>query len=393
MKKLVYSAVISMMMLSVIGCGGGDSTESQTNINTGYLIDAPIAGVSYSCGGIVGTTDAQGKFECSTLPVTFSVGTLMLGSIIEFTADNNVYPQDLLDISRSNFTDTKLIALVRFLQSLDDDGSYEDVINIPKETSDKFSNYSVLFNDSKLDEYISVAGKNLVSETQAITHLQGVMGNIENDENQEDNSSPSATLLEFNENFLQENDANRYYALTCSNEVDVWNNEVATIGLEERHYSYPSSINGVNVSPQTMVYMSNGSLYVEVTANSFVQKYTTTGDVTLQADFVEVSYSRNNTALGNELELWFQVGYQSPGSSESRYHCQNGWRDIDQIWDTWYDTRGGENSWMKMNYQLVGAQCSDRQTFLDAFDMMQLEIDEVTKDDECGVYKLNDSRL
>ncbi len=182
MKKYSFLALFLMLLLGS-GCDVSSTTEKPDEVSgtVGYLVDAPISGVRYECGSRLGTTNAEGKFQCVTLPVHFSVGTLLLGSIIEFTDDSKVYPQDLLNIERSNFTDSRLIIITRFLQSLDDDGSYEDGINIPTSISDKFLNYSVLFRESALDEYMALAGVALVSEEYAMAHLKKNMSVLGDD--------------------------------------------------------------------------------------------------------------------------------------------------------------------------------------------------------------------
>jgi len=154
-----------------IGCGSS-STPTGGNLpvlRTGVLIDSPIAGVGYSCGDITGKTTAAGKFSCRVVPVTFKIGKLTLGSINAFTADNKVYPQDLVGVARTNFTDTKLVGLTRFLQSLDDDGNISRTINIPEGMAEKFSAGTLPSDWAGLAE---VAGVSLVSEELAMEHLK-----------------------------------------------------------------------------------------------------------------------------------------------------------------------------------------------------------------------------
>ncbi len=165
-----------------IGCGGGSSTGgSLPALRTGTLIDSPIAGVGYRCGDITDKTTAAGKFTCRVAPVTFNIGKLTLGSINAFTADNKVYPQDLVGVARTNFTDTKLVGLTRFLQSLDDDGNISQTINIPSEMAARFSSDTLPSDWAGLAE---VAGVSLVSEEFAMNHLKGNLpGNGSNTDN------------------------------------------------------------------------------------------------------------------------------------------------------------------------------------------------------------------
>ncbi len=182
MKKIIFGIVIpAIVIFTVLGCGSADSVGADGSSGggtKGYLVDSPIAGVSYSCAGVqklAYITDATGRFECTSVnswPIIFSIGTLGIGQIVELPSDGKVYPQDLLDIDRSNFTDTRLIALTQLLQSLDDDGSYDEVININKSTSDKFGNYGVMFRESQIDEYIAAAGVVLIDPKIAVDHLK-----------------------------------------------------------------------------------------------------------------------------------------------------------------------------------------------------------------------------
>ncbi len=405
MKKLLNISAITLSAILLVGCGSDSSSpkiieDDSLNNNdyiaksaSGYLIDSPIAGVSYSCNGRVSATptNEQGAFECTSLPVIFSVGTLTIGQINVFTADKKVYPQDLLGLSRTNFTDSKLIALSRFLQSLDDDGNYEELINIPKATSDKFSNYGTLFNESKLDEYIAKAGVGLVGENSAIVHLQKNMPDSPDGDdgtNPDKPIAPSQQGLVFDEAFLGESDASRYYVITCSQEVNRWGDDVAHFDLEERHYT-PNSINGI-VDNNLEITTFDKKLFV--TYDNGISMDFGVIESTVQGNMVIANSYYNSSQVKSVGELWYQVGYQSPGSSDSRQgHCATSdWRDIDQIYDVWYSTRGGENLWSQAEHNLVDTSCLDYELFLfDLFDVLQLEVNEQTKDSECGVYTLN----
>jgi hypothetical protein len=393
MNKLLNISVITLSTVLLVGCGSGSSSpvSENTNLNnnenttaSGYLIDSPIAGVNYSCNGKASATptDAQGAFECTSLPVIFSVGTLTIGQINEFTADKKVYPQDLLGLSRTNFTDSKLIALTRFLQSLDDDGNYEELINITKATSDKFSNYGVLFRASELDEYIAKAEVVLVNEESAIMHLQKNMADSDKP------VEPSQQSLVFDKAFLGASDASRYYVITCSQEVNRWGDEVAHFDLEERNYT-PNSINGI-VDENLEVTTFDKKLFVTY-GNGISMDYGVI-ESTKQGNVVIANSYYNSTRVKFTGELWYQVGYQFPGSSDSRQgHCATSdWRDIDQIHDVWYNTRGGENLWSQAEHNLVGASCQDYNLLLfELLEILQLEVIEQTKDSECGVYTLD----
>jgi len=139
----------------------------------GYLIDSPLAGVTYSCDGSERLTDDEGMFECIAPPVTFKIGNLTLGTLTAFTSDGKVYPQDLLGLSRTNFTDSRLKLLARLLQSLDDDGVIADKITITQGVRDGITDVQD-FKDMSLSDLQSLAsglGKTFVKECEALKHL------------------------------------------------------------------------------------------------------------------------------------------------------------------------------------------------------------------------------
>lgn len=175
MKFRFLNIVLGVLLVGFMaGCSSDSDSDGSAGVKVGFLIDSPIAGITYECDSKSGITDSSGRFECENPPVVFKIGLLVIGTLDSLTIDSKVYPQDLLGISRSNFNDVELIALTRLLQSLDDDGDYALVINIPKSTSDKF-NINEVFDSSKLDEYIATAGVVLVGEDEAINHLKANM--------------------------------------------------------------------------------------------------------------------------------------------------------------------------------------------------------------------------
>jgi len=403
--KLIVAVASVIVMLGFSACGGGSdggsgtgggsaggSDTNGTTTTTGYLIDSPIAGVSYECGDKNGITDNQGKFECDEVPIVFRIGSLIIGQLNSFTADNKVYPQDLLGLSRNNFTDEKLIALTRLLQSLDDDGNYTQTINIVPEKTERFTDDEE-FDESKLDDYANAAGVNLVSKETAIRHLKKNMKNTHPGEISIENVAALATfqsdVLTFNDAFLGESDDSRYYALACSQATNPRGQDVAHFDLLERHFT-PTTMNHQTID-NANIFVMDKRLFVDY-SNDIVSEYVNLADVfslIWQAALVAI----DTTYKGHKsikTELWFQAGNQFPGSSDIHSPCDGTtWRDIDSIFDIWYNTRGGENLWSEMHHELVGANCLDLDIWGDLFDMMQLEVTEQTKDDECGTYYLN----
>jgi len=174
----VGAAVISALVIG--GCGGSGETSPSGNVAAGQLIDSPLAGVDYYCDDKdVQKTTITGEFTCQNLPVTFKIGKLLLGTIYRFTYDGKIFPQDLVGVSRDNYTDEDLIELLRLLQSLDADGVIDEAIVIPDDMASKFNNEEI--NNKTLDEKADAAGVDLVSKDEAVNHAKDVMTNVRRD--------------------------------------------------------------------------------------------------------------------------------------------------------------------------------------------------------------------
>ena len=161
------------------------SQEAESNLTKtkGYLIDSPLQGVTYLCDGEEGITHEDGMFECVNAPVTFKVGALTLGTLTAFTADGQVYPQDLLKLARDNYSNSKLKLLARLVQSLDDDGNIKDKITITKSVRDSISKEQNFKDMSANDvsSLVSGIGKTFVQECGAMKHLGDKSLNCESD--------------------------------------------------------------------------------------------------------------------------------------------------------------------------------------------------------------------
>ena len=184
MKKFYSLIFVFLVSLFVVGCGsdGGsgfsDGNTSNLTKTKGYLLDSALEGVSYFCDGKEGLTDSQGLFECANPPVTFKIGSLVLGKLEAFTTDGKVYPQDLLGLPRTNFTDSRLKLLARLLQSLDDDGDISTTIKIEQSVKDAFDVEQKFkdFNETDIKALLDGLGKNFVNEIDALNHLRESLG-------------------------------------------------------------------------------------------------------------------------------------------------------------------------------------------------------------------------
>ena len=167
-KSIMFS--LAALTTIFIGCGGG-SGDSTT---TGYLVDSAISGVSYSCGEKSGITSAQGMFSCKTLPVTFSIGKIQLGTISTLPSDGKVYPQDLAGVERADFDNAKVKKLAQLFQSLDSDHDSSNGISIDATIAAKLDAEISDWNSINMEEYLYNTDANIqvVSMENAIKHLK-----------------------------------------------------------------------------------------------------------------------------------------------------------------------------------------------------------------------------
>ena len=180
----MYKILITMVSLLILnGCGGGSSSTTTTTPNValkiGYLVDAPLEGVTYSCGSITGVTTATGAFQCSETPITFSIGSWVIGTLNTFTSDSVVYPQDLVGVPRSDYNSTALVELTQILQSLDDDGNVTDRITIRSDANTLFDQNATTGTYAAVQQILSNAHITIVDANTSINHLRDTINSTD----------------------------------------------------------------------------------------------------------------------------------------------------------------------------------------------------------------------
>lgn len=172
MKKYTTLAVTAASLLMLSACGG--SSSKSTTI-TGKLIDAPVAGVAYSCGDVHATTKADGSFECHSYPVSFHVGGVSLGTIGEVPSDGYVTPQDLLGLTRDNYG-AKVQNMAMFIQSLDDDGDIQERITLDahaaKRLKETHANMHTINYEQTIELLEKAGAVHIATRDEATRHLQ-----------------------------------------------------------------------------------------------------------------------------------------------------------------------------------------------------------------------------
>ena len=169
-KNIILSSIAIVALTSLIGCGSSSSGDSTT---TGHLIDSAVSGVSYSCGDKNGTTDNKGTFTCKSLPVTFSVGSVQLGTISSLPSDGKIYPQDLAGVARGDINNTKVKNLAQFFQSLDKDHNPSNGITIDSTLASKVKKNITDWEGVDMEAYLYSIDPDMhvVSRDDAVKHL------------------------------------------------------------------------------------------------------------------------------------------------------------------------------------------------------------------------------
>lgn len=123
------TAITTLAIASLVGCGGGSSS---TSTKTGYFIDSAVEGLEYISGSTSGITGADGSFKYEEgKPVTFKIGNMVLGSLT--VTNSRVFPVDLVS-GATNERHQNVSLMAQILQSLDSDGVASNGITINETT-------------------------------------------------------------------------------------------------------------------------------------------------------------------------------------------------------------------------------------------------------------------
>jgi hypothetical protein len=161
-------------MFLLIGCGGLGSTNS----STGTFIDDVVSGLKYvndSDTSVERFTNSNGKFDYNGGLIEFFIGNIKIGELTQLPSDGNVFIQDILGLDRSNTSDSKLLKIASFLQSLDSD-SLTDEIEISKTDFDKFDLVSDDIDNLVINNVLNNAGfTTVVTTSDAKRHLENIL--------------------------------------------------------------------------------------------------------------------------------------------------------------------------------------------------------------------------
>ena len=128
MRRLISGVAGIATMSLIVGCGGGGG-DTPSKI-TGHFRDATVVGLHFKSGANENETDATGSFSCiKGEKIKFSVGKVVLG---EATCDELITPINL--VANGTLETRKVINIVRFLVTLDEDGNPSNGIKIGEGT-------------------------------------------------------------------------------------------------------------------------------------------------------------------------------------------------------------------------------------------------------------------
>ena len=183
-------------LLAITACGGGEKSVVAASVQTGVFLDSPIINIGYKTETLEGVTDSLGQYQyLEGETVTFSIGDLVFPAV---TAKDLVTPLDIVDTNDTS--NSKVVNMIRFLQTLDVDGDASNGLFISNEAKSA-ATYLANSNASQVDfnlsetafetstavtNLIKIAGQNapptaLVSKADAIAHFdQSLIGGFNN---------------------------------------------------------------------------------------------------------------------------------------------------------------------------------------------------------------------
>jgi len=184
--------LVVLAMLQLAGCGGASkgssssgssSTGSGTAQITGIFADAPVAGLSYTCGGQSEVTDAGGTFTCATgSTVTFMVGGI---TICSAPAQEFMTPVSCAQATNpsANASTASVVAVSRFLQSISTTPASSGGLTITSAENQSAVNQTLNFSavtDVQLQAAVSAIrpGAALISAATATSELTRTINTI-----------------------------------------------------------------------------------------------------------------------------------------------------------------------------------------------------------------------
>lgn len=177
-----------VISIALFGCQPTTSdSKSERKLLTGKLIDSPVGGATYSTETQSGMTDAEGSFHYyEGEEITFFIGNIRSNTI---STKSVITPLDF--VGAADESDPRVINLIRFVQSLDNDGDPSNGIEITEETRNALSDANIEFDQSVASFEAEVSGNiatytaqnekpqsALISATDALLHFKDELANL-----------------------------------------------------------------------------------------------------------------------------------------------------------------------------------------------------------------------
>ncbi len=183
MKSLFLCVSVAALLLSGCNSSTGSTssgTATQSTGDVGLFLGAPVVGLEYSSKSHKGYTNSSGYFNYNSgEEVTFKAGKITLGKIKVTPANSTVTPISI--VPNSTINDTRVVEILRVLQTLDSDNNSANEIVIPAvlntTTAIDLSESHTQLDDSELASLIGVNTNSLTTETQAKTHFSDSLSN------------------------------------------------------------------------------------------------------------------------------------------------------------------------------------------------------------------------
>ena len=94
MRYSQLKAFILGILVASITSGCSESVADK-NAKVGYLVNPTDSNIRYKCGNKEELLKDNGRFYCSSFPITFYSDNSKLGSITSIHGDGYVFPQDI----------------------------------------------------------------------------------------------------------------------------------------------------------------------------------------------------------------------------------------------------------------------------------------------------------
>lgn len=125
------SIVMAALLALIAGCSSSSSSDGDSWVQTGQFIDSAVEGVSYSTATLSGVTDVDGNFAyLAGEVVSFYIGDILLGSA---AGQDILTPLEFVP-DAEDATHPEVTNILRFIQSLDEDGDPDNGITISELT-------------------------------------------------------------------------------------------------------------------------------------------------------------------------------------------------------------------------------------------------------------------